>query len=108
MKKELQSKMTKSELKEWLFNILNENEYIKDISQNKLPDMLQVRTVSGHKYIILIEDFEHMKKKNVNESYAILSLSMSVLGLFDLGIINSKIARRYLTKLSQQIGDEEI
>lgn len=100
--------MTKDELKGWLFGILNENGSIFKVSLNETLDILQVETLRGQSYTIRVEDFDNTAKKKVKESYAVLSLSMSVLGLFDLGVIDNKKAKKYLAKLSQCIGDVEI
>ncbi len=101
--------MAKDELKDWLFDILNENDSIfEDIALNEKMDILEVKTLSGQNYMIKVDSFEDVAKKNANEGYAVLSLSMSVLGLLDFGIIDNKNARRYLTKLSRRMEDVEI
>lgn len=94
--------MTKDKLKDYIFEILNENDSnFKDIFLDDIADTIRLKMQSDEEYLLKLESREESEMKHRKKSYISLVLGIAVLGLFDFDIIEWEDAEIFLKKIQK-------
>ena len=98
--------MHKDDLKDFLFDILNEHDTIfTDISLDDETDTIFIKSVDGENFIVTVSPvtadealIELWAKKNPE----LMSLALSVLNMRDLELFTEEEAHRYLSEIVEK------
>ena len=98
--------MTKEDLKDFLFETLNEHDSLfSDLSLDDETDTIFIKSVNGENFIVTVSPvtadealIELWAKKNPE----LMSLALSVLNMRDLEIFTEEEAHRYLSEIVEK------
>lgn len=105
--------MTKNEMKDLMFEVLNEHDSLfKDITLSDVLDALIINPIDDENIFIIkvdyLKDKEDIIRLCARKNPAFLSMGLAIMQLRDLEIIDEDTAKNYMTEVAKYADTLEI